>query len=469
MTAPPQAAEVDLAIVGGGATGLLLAWLSRRARPDSRVVVLESAASPGGVVATVEEDGFRIERAASALRPGASAILATARELGLGDEIVESSRAARRRFILRGGELVKVPGSPLGLIATPLLSGRAKLRLLREPWVARGGAESETLAHFVARRFGEGIVEPMLDAVVTGIFAGDPRRLEARSAFPRLVEAEREHGSVLRGLIRARRETKAGATAVAATAPRGRARGLLAFRGGMQQLIERLARELGEAVRSGQPVVRLTRLADPSAARARDEHGDGERDARDGAAYTARRVVLATPAWTSARLLAPIDATLARELAAIEAANVAVVGIGVRREQIRGDIDGLGFLVPSREGTPLLGVLYESALFPGRAPDGHVLLRAMVGGERVELSDDARAVAKLAWLETCRVLRIDGAPRLLRAFLHRPGIPQYRPGHAARLARVEERLKALSGLDLAGWCYRGIALDERAREAAALA
>jgi len=285
---------------------------------------------------------------------------------------------------------------------------------------------------------------------------------------------------VLRGLIRARRETKAGATAVAATAPRGRARGLLAFRGGMQQLIERLARELGEAVRSGQPVVRLTRLADPSAARARDEHGDGERDARDGAtrwrletrdgaAYTARRVVLATPAWTSARLLAPIDATLARELAAIEAANVAVVGIGVRREQIRGDIDGLGFLVPSREGTPLLGVLYESALFPGRAPDGHVLLRAMVGGERVELSDDARAVAKLAWLETCRVLRIDGAPRLLRAFLHRPGIPQYRPGHAARLARVEERLKALSGLDLAGWCYRGIALDERAREAAALA
>jgi len=445
-------------VVGGGIGGLLAAWRRKRARPEESVLVLEASDRAGGVLASVREDGFLIERAASSLRAGATAMLATIDELGLASELIESSRAAKKKWLLHEGRLVRTPASPLSLFSTPLLTARAKLRMFKEPWVARGGDEQETLAGFVARRFGAGLVEPMLDAVVTGIFAGDPRRLEARSALPRMVALEEQHGSVLRGLLKQARVRDV------PPAERGRRRharrkpALFALRGGMQQLVDRLAAELGDSIRTGQRVEQLVR----------DDTDGSWRILGPGGVELARStsVLLATPSWSAARLLARTDAELARELSAIEAANVAVVGIGVRREQIAADVDGLGFLVPSAEATPLLGVLYESSFFPHRAPDGHVLLRAMLGGERTQLVDDPAAVASLAWRETSRILGISGAPRLLRAFLHRPGIPQYRPGHAARLRRIDERLAKLPGLALAGWSYRGIALDDRAREAA---
>ncbi len=453
MSASPP---VDLLVVGGGLAGLLAAWRARRERPQARVGVLEASTRAGGVIESVREDGFLIERAASTARAGASALLQVVRELGLEGELVESTAAARRRWILRRGRLVAAPTSPLALVTTRLLSLRAKLRLLKEPWIARGGVDDETLAAFVARRCGQELVDPLLDAVVTGIFAGDPRRLEARAAFPKLCDWEERHGSVLRG---GRREAL-------------RRRGLLALRGGMQQLVDRLVGELGGAIGTGTTVVSLAREGrgreegdrDGAGAGAPSEDALWRVETSDGSTWRARSVVLATPAHVSARLVAPFDERLARELAAIESANVAVVAIGLRREQVGADVRGLGFLVPSSEATPLLGVLFESSLFPGRAPEGHVLLRAMVGGERAALPDDRAAVAELAWREASRVLSVAGSPRLLRAFLHQPGIPQYRPGHTARLARIDRHLENHADLRLAGWSYRGIALDDRARE-----
>jgi oxygen-dependent protoporphyrinogen oxidase len=183
----------------------------------------------------------------------------------------------------------------------------------------------------------------------------------------------------------------------------------------------------------------------------------------------ANEVVLATPAWAAAPLLAPLAPDLARELASIEAANVAVVALGVARAQVGADVDGLGFLVPRSENSPLLGVLFESSLFPHRAPPGRVLLRCMAGGERLALPDDENAIADLAWREAARYLRLTGAPELRRVFVHKPGIPQYRPGHARRLARIDEHLAKnprLAGLTLAGWSYRGIAVNDAARASA---
>ncbi len=189
-------------------------------------------------------------------------------------------------------------------------------------------------------------------------------------------------------------------------------------------------------------------------------------DAR-GRRVRAREVVVATPSWSAAPLLEPLAPELARELAAIEAANVAVVAFGVARAQVAADVDGLGFLVPSSEGSPLLGVLFESSLFPHRAPPDRVLLRCMVGGERLALPDDANAIADLTWREASRYLRLSGTPELRRVFVHKPGIPKYRPGHARRLARIDDLLAKeprLAGLRLAGWSYRGIAANDAARE-----
>ncbi len=440
----------DLVVVGGGLAGLLAAWRARNADPRADVVVLESAATPGGVVASERHDGFLIERAASSIRRGAAAIHALIEELGLAPELCAAGPAAARRFVLHRGRLCAAPSGLISLLATPLIAPLAKLRLLREPFVARragGPHDDETLARFIERRFGRGMVAPLLDAVVTGIFAGDPERLEARSVFPRMVALEERYRSLVKSLLQ--RE---------APPPRPL---LAALRGGTGALVARLAEKLRGVIHCNVRVASLAREADGTY-RVATVTTSG---AASSATWRTRRLCLATPASEAAPLLAPLDRTLAAELAGIAAANVAVVAIGVRREQVGGNVDALGFLVPKGEQRPLLGVLYESALFPGRAPPGHVLLRAMVGGERLTLPDDPRAIAQLAFEQVAPLLRIDGTPRLLAAFPHRPGIPQYRPGHAARLARIDARLAQLPRLTLCGWSYRGIALDDRAREA----
>jgi len=436
----------DLVVAGGGIAGLSAAWRALQRDPVARVVVLEAGGRPGGVVASERIDGFLVERAASSIRAGAEAIHRQIEELGLGDEVVAASGAAARRFVLHRGRLVAAPSSIAAMVATPLLSARAKLRLLAEPWIARrdasGGASGgdETIAQFVARRCGAGLVAPLIDAVVTGIFAGDPERLEARSAFPRLVAMEARHGSLARALIAARRtarqEAKLRREAGAARRPP-----LAALRGGMGRLAERLAERIGGAA---------LRCHAHVAAVAREVGGAWRVELASRERLVARKLLLATPAHESARLLAAVDGELARELSAIESANVAVVAIGLAREQIGADVDALGFLVPKAEQGALLGVLFESSLFPDRAPPGHVLLRAMVGGDRSPLPDDPRDVANLAWRSIAPLLRLRGPPRLLEVRLHRPGIPQYRPGHAARLARIDARLATLPGLALAG-------------------
>jgi oxygen-dependent protoporphyrinogen oxidase len=454
---PPERA--DLAIVGGGVAGLFAAWRARRRTLDGRapvVRVLEAAAAPGGVVATVDEAGFRIERAASSIRGASLELLAAIRELGLADQLVPAAPCAAKRWVAWRGRLEPTPAGPLSFVTSPLLTAGAKLRLAREPFVGEPAArQDETLASFVARRFGEGIVDPLLDAVVTGIFAGDVRRLEAASALPRMVELAAQHGSVVRGFLAAARARKREGIST---------RGLFALRGGMASLVAALTRSLGDALTCDARVVAVRRI----------DEGDTRWEIEDarGRLVRARAVVLATPAWAAAPLLEPLAPGLARELAAIEAANVAVVALGVARAQVGADVDGLGFLVPRSESSPLLGVLFESSLFPERAPAGRVLLRCMVGGERLALPDGEAAndaIADLAWREAARYLRLTGAPELRRVFVHKPGIPQYRPGHARRLAKIDDLLASdarLAGLQLAGWSYRGIALNDAARESA---
>jgi oxygen-dependent protoporphyrinogen oxidase len=443
----------DLAIVGGGLAGLFAAWRARRQTVEARapvVRVLEAAAAPGGVVATIDEAGFRIERAASSIRGASLELLAAIRELGLADQLVAAAPCAAKRWVAFRGRLEPTPAGPLSFLESPLLSAGAKLRLALEPFVGEAAArQDETLASFVARRFGEGIVDPLFDAVVTGIFAGDVRRLEAASAMPRLVELAARHGSVVRGFLAAARARKREGIST---------RGLFALRGGMASLVAALARSLGDALTCDARVVAVRRI----------EEGEARWELEDarGRLVRAREVVLATPAWAAAPLLAPLAPELARELAAIESANVAVVALGVARAQVGADVDGLGFLVPRSESSPLLGVLFESSLFPERAPAGRVLLRCMVGGERLVLPDDENAIADLGWREAARYLQITGTPEMRRVFVHKPGIPQYRPGHARRLARIDDLLASdarLGGLKLAGWSYRGIALNDAAR------
>jgi len=435
-------ADCDSIVVGAGPAGLAAAfWLSRR-EPSRQVAVLEAAPVPGGWLRSERRDGYLCEHGPQALRPDA-AFDELARALALDDAIVPAAAGARRRWIGRDGRLCAVPAGPLGVLTTPLLSWRGKLRLLRErqvpPLPPTGAGAGESVAAFVARRFGNEVAA-LAHAMVAGIYAGDADRLEVESALPLLVELERSHGSVLRGL-RARR--RAAAPARTARPP------LLTFRGGMQGLIARLALALGDRIETGTAVTAVARDGDGYCVRL-----------AGGAVRRAPHVVLACPAQQSARLLAAAAPQLAAELDGIAYASVANVWLGLRDDRRPSPRRGFGFLLEPRADTPVLGVLYCSDVFPEHAPAGATLLRAMVGGTRhpqaVDLDDDRLVALARAEVERHWGGAIDVAFRhVVRV---RRAIPQYDRGHGARLQRIDAGLHELPGLQLRGNGYRGVAV-----------
>lgn len=441
------ATRCDLVVVGAGPAGLAEAFWALRANPDQRVVVLEADTQPGGWVRTEEIDGFRLELGPQALRPSDTldALLAA---LGMEDEVVAAAASAKLRHVGRGGRLLPVPTGPGSFLGTPLLPLSGKLRLLSEPFRRKSGDAvdpTESISSFVGRRFGRHAV-PLVQAVVSGIFAGDADRLEVASAFPMLAEAERAHGSVFAGMkakARAAREARGGA-------PRPKRPALLSFRHGMRTLTDRLARVLGDRLLLG------TAAAQVSCA------GDAYRvTLTDGRSFETTNLILACPARISAELLRTLDPEIAAELGDVPFASLASVYLDLEAARIPPTMRGFGFLLEPGEGSKVLGGLSCSDVFPDHAPAGRFLCRMMMGGRRfpalVERSD-----ADLIALATSTLQAYTGYAGTIRP-IHvarvREAIPQYEEGHGARLARIDDLLRTRHpGLRLRGNSYRAIAL-----------
>ena len=426
--------------VGAGPAGLAAAFWRTVDDPTAKVTVLESKARPGGWVQTETIDGFVCELGPQGVRPNAE-FDALVGALALGDRLLPSSRAARTRWVGRGGRLLAVPMGPLGLVTTPLLSFGGKLRILREPFLRGAAIDGESVSSFVGRRFGAGVV-PLVHAMVGGIFAGDPDRLEVESAFPMLSQAERNHGSVVRGM-RARART---APTAKSTLPRA---ALYSFRHGMSELIDALAQALGNRVRTACPVTSVTRAA-----------GVYSLELSDGTTVSADEVVLACPAHVSARLLEGLDPELAHVLGAIEYASLASVYLGFDAAELPPPLLGFGFLLEPGESETVLGAISCHSVFPGHAPPGRALLRVMLGGrnhpQAVDLDDATLVQIAVEALHRYTGLRRDmGFRHVVRV---RDAIPQYESGHADRMRRAEQRLAEHPGLSLRGNSYRAIAL-----------
>ena len=416
----------DTLVIGAGISGLATAWFLRER--GHKVRVLEAASEPGGCMRTLARDGFLIEAGPNSTLSKGGAFDELVRGVGLAPEQIEANRLARRRFIVKGGAPVALPGSPIAFLRTPLFSMRGKLRLLLEPFQGRA-ADEESVAAFVRRRLGQEFLDWAIDPFVSGVYAGDPDRLSARAATAKVYALEAEYGSLIKGAL--------------ARGLRGKASGpqpvgkLVSFRGGMQALPFAIATALGDAVQLGVGAERLTRSA----------NGRWQAHA-GGAVFEADRVVLAVGAEQAAQLLAPLDASLATELRAIHYPPVMSVALGFGRNQVRHLLDGFGMLIPRRERRNTLGTLFSSTLFPGRAPEGQVLLTAFIGGARNEavagLDDGVILATVLADLR--ELLGIAGDPvfalvnRWLRA------IPQYELGHLGRIARIDAGLAKLPGL-----------------------
>jgi len=428
---------VRIAVIGGGISGLTAA--QQLAAGGHDVALVDDAAPPGGLIASTREDGFLCEHGPQAVLDGSAEVRALVAAAGLEARIVRALPASRRRSIYVGGKLRPFPASPPALVKTDLLSARAKLRLLGEPFVRRGGGEDESVFDFVARRFGRQAAERAAGPALIGIYAGDAAALALHAAFPRLAALEREHGSVLRGMFRARGQ-------------RGHARlgRPLSFPEGLAELPRALATALGARRR-----VARARALEPAAG--------GWRIALDGETLDAERVVLATPAAATAALLAPLAPAAAEALRAIPHAPVAVVCLGFRAADAAGlgiDLDTYGFVVARGEGLKLLGCQIDSSVFPGRAPAGGVLLRALLGGtfEPALVDADDATLAAQAVGDLRRAAGLRREPDLVRVWRARPGIPQYDRAHLCRARAVDEAVGRLPGLTVIGHALRGVGL-----------
>ena len=430
--------DADVVVVGAGLSGLTAAF--RLAQQGGvRLRVVESAARPGGVIGSVRRDGALYERGPNSgldTTPLVNELLAAA---GIAGERVDASSTAAKRYILRDGALSSLPTSPPAFITSRLFSWRAKLALLREPFVAPAAADAEeTVAGFVRRRLGNEFLDYAIEPFVAGIYAGDPDKLSVPAAFPRLFALEQKYGSLIRGQIKGARERRRSAEK-AKNAAVG-----FSFREGMQTLTDALARDL--RIDHGVHAAGLRREADGTFV-LECERGGERFELR------ARSVVLAVPAYDAARIVDRIAPDAAAALEAIAYPPVATVASCYRRADVAHPLDGFGFLAPRKESPPILGCLFSSSMFPGRADDSTVLLTTFIGGVRsgpLAMRSEDELTADV----TAALRRYLGAQRPLWQVATRwpRAIPQYTLGHLQRIAAVERAEAAVPGLRLcANW------------------
>jgi oxygen-dependent protoporphyrinogen oxidase len=442
--APPG----SVAIVGAGITGLTAAF--RLGQSGVPVAVYEATDRAGGVIRSVQQGGYLAEFGPNSILETSPKITTLIRDLGLEGRRLYSDPGAENRYLVRGGRPVSLPASPIRFFGTELFSLGAKLRLLREPFLPRGPADvEESVAEFVLRRLGREWLDYAINPMIAGIYAGDPRRLSVRHAFPRLQEVEQRYGSLILGQILGARERKRRGEVSKQEAKK------VSFDHGLQVLTDTLAERLGGALRRNAPVVRLERDA---AGWLVSLGGAEGAEARRHAA-----VLLAAPTHCLARIELRAGAGLSLEpLGAVHYPPVASVVLGFRRADVAHRLDGFGMLVPAVEPFQILGTLFSSSLFPNRAPAGHVTLTTYVGGVRApELA--RRPAAELVELTTADLRRLLGArgrPTFEHVVFYPQAIPQYEVGYGTYKALMDKLEQGAPGLFMAGHFRNGISLGD---------
>ncbi len=436
-----------VAIVGGGIAGLSVAEALERSDLPAKVIVLEAASEPGGKIVTRVEDGFVVETGPHGFLDKEPKALALVERLGLTSQMIKANDASANRFIFRAGRLRKLPGSPPAFLRSDILPLLGKLRIALEPFIPRysGGGE-ESIWDFARRRLGRMAADVMVDAFVTGIYGGDPKRLSASAAFPRLIELETQFGSLIRAQIAlAKQRRAAGQEAGATGAPGG---SLHSFDRGLGTLTSALAARVD--VRCDHRIERLERT------------DDRFRLVGSGEDVEADAVIITTPVDATAKLTAPLAEEQTSTILEIPYVPVAVVVHGYRAEDIGQPLDGFGFLCPGGEGRAILGSIWASTVFDGHAPDGSVMLRTMLGGARrpeaAEGSDEELLERARNELIAVMGLAPDARPTFGRVIKWSAGIPQYVHGHASRVAAADEIEARVPGVFLGGNAFRGVSM-----------
>ena len=434
--------DVECVVIGAGVAGLAAAATLRRQGRD--VIVLEAGPRAGGSAWSERIDGYLVERGPNTIRipPAMGAFL---REHALGSRMQKAQPASSERFLVRAGQLVPVPMSLFAFARTPLLTRGGKRRLLAEPFQRGGDPTGESVAEFAKRRLGREACDALLAPFLTGVYAGDEHQLGAEAVFPTLVAAERRSGSIIRGLL---------ANALRGAGSKGSWGGTWSTPNGISALTDALAVSLDGALRLG---ARASSIAfEDGCYRTEIEEESGSRTIR------CRALVLALPAQPAAALLGSLDREAAGAIGAIESAPVASVAISIASNGTRVPLRGFGYLVPRGEGELLLGCLFSSQLFAGRAPPGREVLTLLAVGKRnpeaIDWSDERLVAALLAEIEP--VLGLREAPRVLSITRWPRAVAQPGRDHPRLVAGARARLSHLPRLALAGSHLDGVAFGE---------
>lgn len=448
-------------VIGGGVTGLAAAHraveLARERGIALELTLLEGRDRLGGTIRSERVDGFLLEAGPDSFLSEKPWALALCRRLGVEDRLVRTDDRFRKTFVWHGGRLHALPDgfqllAPTRLapfVTSSLFSWPGKLRMALDLFIGRGTGDDESLGAFVRRRLGAEALDRVAQPLVAGIYTADPDDLSLAATMPRFLELERKERSLILALWRATRRAPASGTSGARWSL------FVTFRDGMEELIRTLATRLPpDAVFLGRRVAGLERVGETWAV-----------TTTDGARLVADHVVVSSEAHATAHLLRYVDPTLTRLVGEIPYSSAATVSLAWRRADIPHALDGFGFVVPRSEGRALLAGTFSSVKYPNRAPDGHVLVRAFLGGalNAAVLNEDDATLAALARRELAEAIGVRAEPLLTRVARWPASMPQYRVGHLTRVDAIEQRLQGLPGLHLAGGAYRGVGIADCVR------
>ncbi len=465
------ATRFKLAIIGGGISGLAAALrayeLAQQSGREVSITIFEASPRLGGVLRTERIGEYLVEHAADMWITNKPEATRLCEKLGLADRLIPTVEKFRRSLVLRGGRAhpvpegfqLMVPEQAWPMLRSPLLSWRGKLRLLSEFFVrARRNGADESLADFVRRRCGREVFERLVQPLVGGIYTADPEKLSLKATLPRFIDMEQQHGSLIRAALRQSRQRSSAESAGTSGARYGL---FVSLPNGIEELVSALSRRVAEFadIRCSVPVQRVIRT--PTSGRP-DVGVRSTFAIETNVAQHFDAVILAVPSFVAARLLADGCPALSSELARIEYASTVVVASGHKLADIEHPLDAFGLVIPHIERHKLLAVSFTSRKFPGRAPDGHVLLRTFIGGAlQPELCDlDDSAIVELVRRELTELLGVRGEPDFVRVFRHSRAMPQYHVGHLDLIASIQTKSANHPGLALAGSYLTGVGIPD---------
>lgn len=458
-----------IVVIGGGISGLAAAHRLIELSPNAQVTLIEASARLGGTIRTDERDGFLLERGPDSFISEKPEAVALAKRLDVESQLIETNAKYRRSFIVRKGRLRPVPeGFQLmapsriwPFLTTDIFSFAGKARMAADLFLPRrsaNGVSDESLSSFVRRRLGREALERMAQPMVGGIYTADPETLSLRATLPRFLDMEREHRSLILAMLR---KSRSQATAEKSGTSGARYSLFLSFDRGMEVLVKALEQKLTQVdIRRETRVQSLSRTA-----------ASWTIQTQTGETLEADALCIAVPAHSAANLLASVDHQLTTQLNQIKYASTATINFAYRREAIQYPLDGFGFVVPFIEKRSLIACSFSSVKFAGRAPDGHVLLRAFVGGalQPEMFSLDESTMLQRVEHDLRELLEITERPLFADVAKWKDSMPQYEVGHLDRMQAIESKLAQLPNLTLAGNAYRGAGIPDciRSGEAAA--